>query len=383
MANTLKVDLYWDLRSTIPDRHTGVGKHIIEVLRGLMADGEMDLRIWIASDQCTLWQEQSAAFGWTDLPVLKLPFSNKTGRLLAGLGFTYAAKRMCPGRDLVYSPMEILLPIKGIPSINTIHGIPCFEQSPLRSSHYYSWRYRYERLKQRYFFYRSRQRCSTSFVVSDYLKNRLIHNFGWPPNQLHTVYNGADAVFFENNTLFDVNITTHEESFHLLQVGGANAFDGAPALLAIASYLADNHPQIKIHIAGDRHEAPWEHQLRRLPNIVWLGFLSSEALRNEMRRARALIYVPTAESFGIIGVEAMAVGLPILAMRTASLPEVLGDAAAWIDPQVSESIENGLLVTCFNPTRRQQLIKLGQNRAKRYQWPNVVEKVKNALRARI
>jgi hypothetical protein len=46
----LKVDVYWDLRAPMPERHTGVGKHVIAVLCGLNASSEIDLRVLAGFD---------------------------------------------------------------------------------------------------------------------------------------------------------------------------------------------------------------------------------------------------------------------------------------------------------------------------------------------
>ncbi|WP_269526990.1 glycosyltransferase [Coraliomargarita parva] len=368
----LKIDIYWDLRSTIPSRHTGVGKHVIEVIRGLRASGQVNLRVLLAKDQMHLWEDQSKANQWEELAKVTLPWSLRAIRLRAAVGLTGALNRLCRGRDLVYSPMELLLVLKTVPFINTVHGMPCFEVS-LPDKVYRSLIYRWERLRQANFFRLSRRHCACSFVVSDYLKDRMVKRIGFASNFLHTVYNGAEDFFFQPDEVTPDR--ARRERLRLLQVGGANIFDGAPALLQVARYLEKHYPTAKIWIAGDRHEAPWEHRLQAMSNVVWHGFLDSRRLLEEMRRATALLYVPAVESFGIIGVEAMAAGLPILASRSTALPEVLGDAACWIDPADEASIEDGLHRLCLEPENRRLYIEAGRRQAAQYTWASVVERV--------
>jgi glycosyltransferase involved in cell wall biosynthesis len=367
-----KIDIYWDLRATIPERHTGVGQHVIEVLNGLMVRSDVDLRVLLAKDQVGLWEQQSPVLGWQSLEVVVLPLSNKGNRLLYGLSSIWSLDRMCAGRDLVYSPMEMILGLKRIPFVNTIHGIPCFEKS-LPISRYNSPRYRWERLKQKWFLRRCRQLCSMSFPVSDYLENRLIQCFRFDASKLHSVYNGAADSFFE--TQEQESSTHNKKRPRLLSVGGANAFDGGAHLVRVARILDQEMPGAKIWIAGDRHEEPWQRQLRSMTNVVWHGFLSPERMIEEMRRATALLYVPAVESFGIIGVEAMAIGLPVLAKKSAALTEVMGDAACWFSPEDASDVLRCVTKISSDTSLREELISKGRQQAKRYRWSNVVERV--------
>jgi glycosyltransferase involved in cell wall biosynthesis len=368
----LKIDIYWDLRSTIPERHTGVGKHVIEVLNGLRARSDCVLRVLLAKDQVVLWAAQSEAHGWAALEVVVLPLTNKGNRFLYGLTSTWSLDRICAGRDLVYSPMEMLLGLKQIPFVNTIHGVPCFEKSLPRHV-YQSARFRWERVKQAWFLRRSRQLCRLSLPVSDYLSDQLVDRFQFDPAMLHPVYNGAGDCFFESPPAGRASTAKRRPRF--LSVGGANAFDGGAALVRIARVLQREMPEAKLWIAGDCHREPWRRQLRAMDNVVWHGFLSSERMIVEMRRASALLYVPAVESFGIIGVEAMALGLPIVARPSTALPEVLGDAAVWIDPDNPASVVQGLKAVVEDEPRREELIATGRQRAQRYRWSNVVERV--------
>ncbi|WPJ94985.1 glycosyltransferase [Coraliomargarita algicola] len=369
----LKIDIYWDLRATDPVRHTGVGKHVIEVIKGLVGTGLFDVRMLIAKDQVEMWAQQAVVYDWSRLNVVHLPYTNKGYRFRVGAGLPLFLDHICEERDLVYSPMEIVLSLKHIPFINTIHGIPCFERT-IQSDVYNSGLYRKERVKQSWFFARSRRLCRANFVVSDYLKERLRTQFGFNSNCLYSVYNGAEDFYYRGSECGAV-IGESSESIRLLQVGGANIFDGAPALLQVARQLEKVYPQARLEIVGDRHEAPWEQLLRAQSNVEWSGFLNGPSLLEAMQRSTALLYLPAVESFGIIGVEAMAAGLPILAMKSTALPEVLGDAALWVNGEDSRSLAAGLKVIVEDDSVRDQLIARGRKRANCYRWSNVVERV--------
>ena len=60
------------------------------------------------------------------------------------------------------------------------------------------------------------------------------------------------------------------------------------------------------------------------------------------RSAAAVVYPSLYEGFGIPCVEAMACGAPVAASNVASLPEVCGDAAVYLDPTSVESIADAI-----------------------------------------
>ena len=200
----------------------------------------------------------------------------------------------------------------------------------------------------------------------------MARRFGFAPDALKAVYNGADDAFF---TAPDTISIQTDGQPTLLTVGGANAFDGGDRLLTLARFLASEMPEVQLRIAGDRHEQPWYSQLQSLPNIEWLGFVPPADLIEEMKSATALLYVPAVESFGIIGVEAMAVGLPILAEKSAPLEEVLQVAPCWIDSAKPDDFAVALRRLIMDPDHRADLIEKGTQRAESFRWSSVVDRV--------
>ncbi len=370
----LKVDLYWDLRSSLPERHTGVGKHVINVISGLLAQADIDLRVLLAKDQKAMWSLQKEAYGWGSLTNQALPFSNKMGRLRFAASALPSIEQLCRSRDVIYSPMELLLSTGKVPYVNTIHGIPSFEDS-IGKAIYASRALKIERAKQAWFFRRSRSLCRKSFVVSDYLKQHLVSRLQFAPDFLEVVYNGADEIFFDTEVLQ----ATECSDATLLVVGGINALDGAANLLTVARLLKKERPSVKIRIVGDRHESPWYEKMAQMHNVVFCGFLDSADLLLEMKRSAALLYLPAVESFGIIGVEAMACGLPIIACRSTSLPEVLGDAPFWVDIDQPNIVLEAVDTILGSPVARNRYVEAGYEQAAKFHWVNVASNVVSGL----
>jgi glycosyltransferase involved in cell wall biosynthesis len=103
-------------------------------------------------------------------------------------------------------------------------------------------------------------------------------------------------------------------------------------------------------------------------------------VRPLLAEAAALVYLSSYEGFGLPALEAMAAGTPVVALRRASLPEVLGDAAEWVaDPHpvgVARALQRVL-----DDARAAELRQLGRERAGQFRWPDAARRTIGVLRA--
>ena len=68
------------------------------------------------------------------------------------------------------------------------------------------------------------------------------------------------------------------------------------------------------------------------------------------------------------GVEAMALGTPVVAANTSCFPEVLGDGALLVDPLDEEALADAIRRAAQEGTEREALRERGRRRAARYSW---------------
>jgi len=68
------------------------------------------------------------------------------------------------------------------------------------------------------------------------------------------------------------------------------------------------------------------------PNIIFAGYISDEKIRALFEKCRAFLLPSYYEGFGLTPLEALSCGAQIIIANTASLPEIFGGTAHYIDP---------------------------------------------------
>ena len=133
-------------------------------------------------------------------------------------------------------------------------------------------------------------------------------------------------------------------------------------LLRAAAMLAPAIPELEVRIVGDGPERPrlenlWR-ELRLEAVVRWLGDLRTEALASEYKRADVFCLPSVQEGFGIVFLEAMAAGKPIVAARAAAIPEVVR-AGLLVEPDRPEAFAEAILKLYADSELRQRLAECG------------------------
>jgi alpha-1,3-rhamnosyl/mannosyltransferase len=121
-------------------------------------------------------------------------------------------------------------------------------------------------------------------------------------------------------------------------------------------------------IGADPHELPLLVVSGEAPppeeGVIYAGTLDDDALALVFAGARAFCYATRYEGFGMPALEAAASGTPVVCAPVGSLPEVLGDAAAWCDRPDPESLGQGLASVLRDADLATQLAEAGPARVR-------------------
>ena len=133
-------------------------------------------------------------------------------------------------------------------------------------------------------------------------------------------------------------------------------------LLRAASLLRDHIPQLEIRMVGNGPEYQKLQQicvdLHLESTVRWLGDASMSALAAEYNRAHLFCLPSVQEGFGIVFLEAMAAGKPIVAARAAAVPEVVRNGIL-VEPENPEALAEGIIRLYRDPELRDSLASSG------------------------
>jgi glycosyltransferase involved in cell wall biosynthesis len=129
----------------------------------------------------------------------------------------------------------------------------------------------------------------------------------------------------------------------VLQVGGFERHKGGALAAAAVAQLRRRGVEVRLVRCGD--DGPEQGR----SDSVELGFVSDATLQALYRQAAAVGVFSSHEGFGLPVLEAMASGTPVVAARTAGLPEAGGDAAVYAEPGDAGSFADAI-ATVLDPT---------------------------------
>jgi len=159
--------------------------------------------------------------------------------------------------------------------------------------------------------------------------------------------------------------------FTILFVGRLYRRKRVEVLLRAAAALGSD---IEVRIAG---HGPRAAALRRLSrrlkldrSVVWLGDISRTALAAEYNRTDVFCLPSVQEGFGIVLLEAMAAGKPIVAARAAAIPEV-AKHGILVEPDNAEALAAGLARLSGSLETRAAIGRAGAQWVEQFDAPRV------------
>ncbi len=102
--------------------------------------------------------------------------------------------------------------------------------------------------------------------------------------------------------------------------------------------------------------------------LKWTGHEPFESVHKMYGEADVFVFASSCENLPNIMIEAMAASLPIASSRKGPMPEVLGDAGVYFDPECPNSIAESIEHLANNADLRANLSWHAHNLAKEYSW---------------
>lgn len=205
---------------------------------------------------------------------------------------------------------------------------------------------------------------------------RLTEDFQVSPKKVFLLPNFIDLSKFQQvadgrASLSDGTLTNSIENRRLiLTVTRLLPFKGVDVCIRAFTQLQDLPIQLRIIGEGPSDYVAYLRELVRqagLENrIEFLGPVSPHEIHRQYAQADVFALASTYEPFGIVLVEAMAAGVPIVASRVDGIPAVVEDCALLVAPEDDSELAQALRKVLECPQTSADLVKRERQRAERF-----------------
>lgn len=215
------------------------------------------------------------------------------------------------------------------------------------------------------------QAAAAIVTPSEFAKSELVSLLGLPEERVHVVANGYEKIVFHLGVPAADPAMLAMLGIHgpfLLYSGGFTRRKNVRALLEAWAQIAPSFPDLSLVLAGPTEPLAAVMAETPAPSVVLAGYLDRAALPRVLKAATALVYPSIYEGFGLPPLEAMALGVPVVAVRASAVPEVTGDCAVLAPDGMPGSLAAAMQSLLEDTARADSLSRRGPAQADRFSW---------------
>jgi starch synthase len=307
-----------------PEIYGGAGVHVAELVKALRTDIDVTVRCFGAPRS----EPDTVAYG---VPA-ELAAANAT---LTTLGVDLQMAQDVQGADVVHSHTwyangagHIAKLLHGVPHVVTAHSL-----EPLRpwKAEQLGGGYRVSSWIEKTAF----EAADAVIAVSGGMRADILRSYpSLAPERVHVVYNGIDLERWkpvdDRETVRALGIDPDRPA--VVFVGRITRQKGLPYLLRAAALLA---PEVQLVLCAGAPDTPGilaevtelvEALQKERSGVVWIDRLLPQPELSAVLTAGTVFVCPSVyEPLGIVNLEAMACGLPVVGTATGGIPEVVAD----------------------------------------------------------
>jgi glycosyltransferase involved in cell wall biosynthesis len=188
------------------------------------------------------------------------------------------------------------------------------------------------------------QAADRIIAVSHYTQACLARDYGQPLAKIDVVYNGRYRT--------PPRRCTQRTEGYVSFIGRITRQKGPDVFVEAAQLIHARMPDVRFVMAGDGDLLP---QMRSLVRALGLsdafefpGFINRDGVKQLLERSRVLVMPSLSEPFGLVGLEAIEAGVPVVLSRNCGLPERIPSAMS-VDPEDVDSIAEATLALLHDP----------------------------------
>ncbi|MEO0069889.1 MAG: glycosyltransferase family 4 protein, partial [candidate division WOR-3 bacterium] len=208
----------------------------------------------------------------------------------------------------------------------------------------------------------------------------------WFPGDYHIIPNGIDINIFRPDVPPAAGLSSEHQ--FILYVGRLDLRKGLIVLLSALPAILKVHPKVKLVVVGT---GPLVYRARKLctalgieRSVIFAGQVAPEELPGYY--SGCTIFVSPAlggEAMGIVLLEALAAGKPIVASAIPGYTEVLthNETGILVPPGDSRALANAIIQLLDSPELRQRLSQQGLAYVAQFSWSVIAKKVEEVYQS--
>jgi glycosyltransferase involved in cell wall biosynthesis len=360
--------IYIDISAAVHGR-AGLGRYAESLARALVQEYPKRFAFFYNRDR-----ETSPLAGLERVPTRTVCAGYKPWRMAVWLGQFLAIgfERLVPEAELYHATEHLLLPLKRVPTVLTVHDL-IYHLFP---EHHKPLNYWFLNQAMPLFV----QRAKAVIAVSESTKQDLIRCYGVHPDKVTVVYEAAAPHFrsVSPEAIAAVRARYGLPEDFVLTVGTIEPRKNLSRLLDAVQRLRHKGDKARLVVVGSRGWL-YEGFFRRLEElqlgdaVLLPGYVPDADLPAVYSAAKVFALPSLYEGFGLSVLEAMACGTAVVCSRASSLSEVGGDAARYFDPTDVEEMTEAIGAVWHDEALRAEVSRRGLAQAARFSWARAAE----------
>lgn len=218
-------------------------------------------------------------------------------------------------------------------------------------------------------------------TVSQFSREDIASALKLDPDSIHVIHNGIADHFFN----YEVSETFRSEVFekfnlsspYMLMTGSNKPSNNNSMIANLWPRIRErNHrDNLQLLVTGDGWDQGTDQKVRKRDSVQFLGHVLDEELVLLMSEAELFLFPSLYEGFGLPPLEAMATGTPVVASSSSCLPEILGDAVLYAEPDDQDDWLGTIDRVLKNESLREELSEKGEQRSKEFRWENAARQL--------
>jgi glycosyltransferase involved in cell wall biosynthesis len=220
------------------------------------------------------------------------------------------------------------------------------------------------------------RRADIIVTDSEFSKKEILKYYNCPINKIKVVYPGIDLKTYHTG-INPEEIRCACDKYHIkgqyiLYLGTLEPRKNIERLIEAYAQMRDRRTKPPMLVIAGKKGWRFDgifHRIKDLglqDRVIFTGYVSDRDKPGLLAGARLFCFPSLYEGFGLPPLEAMACGTPALVSGTASLPEIVGDAALLVDPYSVKSIAQAMEQLCYNTASWKDLREKGLRQVRRF-----------------